>query len=140
MKTLCDSFLFERFIKKLTYIKGGNPRGNNNNITNIPKRFIKSMALKTDANHQMIMTVFILCFSFCFHSLFYITIMDNTQWTFWDFWEVVIFENTSDLQLVKVCFLFSKIFCLYRIFCQGWDNYGGDLMFYIKQKVLCRKM
>ena len=56
----CESFLFEHLIKKPTCYMGDTPTGIDHIITNIPKRFMKSMALKTGISdyHKMIMTIF----------------------------------------------------------------------------------
>ena len=60
LQSFCESFLFQHFIKKPTCYKGDTPTGIDHIITNIPKRFMKSMALETGISdhHKMIMTVF----------------------------------------------------------------------------------
>ena len=62
LQNLCESFLLEHLIKKPTCYKGDTPIGIDHIITNIPKRFMKSMALETGiSDHQkMIRTIFIL--------------------------------------------------------------------------------
>ena len=60
LQNFCESFLLEHFIKKPTCYKGDTPTGIDHIITNIPKRFMKSMALETGISdhHKMIMTIF----------------------------------------------------------------------------------
>ena len=60
LQNLCESFLFEHLIKKPTCYKGDTPTGTDHIITNIPKRFIKAVALETGISdrHKMIMTIF----------------------------------------------------------------------------------
>ena len=62
LQIFCESFLFEHLIKKPTCYKGDTPTGIDHIITNIPKRFMKSMALETGISdhHKMIMTIFLL--------------------------------------------------------------------------------
>ena len=59
-QNFCESFLFEHLIKKLTCNKGDTPTGIDHITTNIPKRFMKSMALETGISdhHKMVMTIF----------------------------------------------------------------------------------
>ena len=60
LQYLCESFLFEHFIKKQSFCKGDTPTGIGHIITNISKRFIVSIAFETAiSDHQkMIMTIF----------------------------------------------------------------------------------
>ena len=60
LPSFCESFLFEHLIKKSTCYKGNTPTGTDHIKANIPKRFMKSMALETDISdhHKMIMTIF----------------------------------------------------------------------------------
>ena len=60
LQNFCESFLFEDLTKKPTCYKGDTPTGTDHIITNIPKRFMKSMALETGISdhHKMIMTIF----------------------------------------------------------------------------------
>ena len=60
LQNFCESFLLEHLIKKPTCYKGDTPTSIGHIITNIPKRFIKSMALETGISdhHKMIMTIF----------------------------------------------------------------------------------
>ena len=60
LQNFCESFLFEHLIKKPTCYKGDTPTGIDHIVTNIPKRFMKSMALETGISdhHKMIMTIF----------------------------------------------------------------------------------
>ena len=60
LQNFCESFLLEHLIKKPTCYKGDTPTGIDHIITNIPKRFMKSMALETGISdhHKMIMTIF----------------------------------------------------------------------------------
>ena len=60
LQNFCESFLLEHFIKKPTCYKGDTPTGTDYIITNIPKRFMESMALETGISdhHKMIMTIF----------------------------------------------------------------------------------
>ena len=59
-QNFCEFFLFEHCIKKSTCYKSDTPTDNDHIITNIPKRFMKSMALETGISdhHKMIMTIF----------------------------------------------------------------------------------
>ena len=60
LQNFCESFLLERLIKKPTCYKWDTPTGIVHIITNIPKRFMKSMAFETGISdhHKMIMTIF----------------------------------------------------------------------------------
>ena len=60
LQNFCESSLLEHFIKKTTCCKGDAPTRIDHIITNIRKRFMKSMALETDISdhHKMIMTIF----------------------------------------------------------------------------------
>ena len=60
LQNFCESFLFENLIKKPTCYKGGTPTGIDHIVTNIPKRFMKSIVLETGISdhHKMIMTIF----------------------------------------------------------------------------------
>ena len=60
LQNFYESFLFEPLIKKPTCYKGHTPTGIDHIITNIAKRFMKSMALETGISdhHKMIMTIF----------------------------------------------------------------------------------
>ena len=60
LQNFCESFLFEHLMKKPTCYKGDTPTGIDHIITNIPKRFMKSMTLETSISdhHKMIMTSF----------------------------------------------------------------------------------
>ena len=57
------SLLFEHLIKKLICYKGNTPTGIDHILTNISKRFTKSMVLETGISdhHKMIVTIF--CFA-----------------------------------------------------------------------------
>ena len=59
-QNFCEFFLFELCIKKSTCYKSDTTTDNDHIITNIPKRFMKSMALETGISdhHKMIMTIF----------------------------------------------------------------------------------
>ena len=60
LQTFCEFFLFEPLKKKPTCYKGCNTTGNDHIIINIPKCFMKSMALETGIldHHKMIMNTF----------------------------------------------------------------------------------
>ena len=60
LQNFCESFLLEHLIKKPTCYKGDNPTGTDHIITNVPKRFMKSIVLETGISdhHKMIMTIF----------------------------------------------------------------------------------
>ena len=60
LQNFYESFLFEHLIKKPTCYKGDTPTGIDHIITNIPKRFMKSIALETGISdhNKMIMTIF----------------------------------------------------------------------------------
>ena len=60
LQNLCESFLLEHLIKKPTCYKGDTPTGIDHIIINIPKRFMKSIALETGIldHYKMIMTIF----------------------------------------------------------------------------------
>ena len=60
LQIFCESFLSEHLIKKPTCYKGDTSTSIDHIITNIPKRFMKSMALETGISdhHKMIMTIF----------------------------------------------------------------------------------
>ena len=60
LQNFCESFLLEHLIKKPTCYKGDTPTGIDHIITNIPKRFMKSIALETGVSdhHKIIMTIF----------------------------------------------------------------------------------
>ena len=59
LQNFCGSFVFEH-LKIPTCYKGDTPTGTAHIITNIPKRFMESMALETGISdhHKMIMTIF----------------------------------------------------------------------------------
>ena len=60
LQNFYKSFLFEHLIRKPTCYKRNTPTGIDHIITNIPKRFMKLMALETGISdyHKMIMTIF----------------------------------------------------------------------------------
>ena len=60
LQHFCESFLFEHLIQKTTCYKVETPTGIEHIITNIPKRFKKSMSLETGISdhHKLIMTIF----------------------------------------------------------------------------------
>ena len=59
LQNFCESFLFEHFIKKPACYKGDTPTGIDQIIINIPKRFMKLMALETGISdhYKLIMTI-----------------------------------------------------------------------------------
>ena len=60
LQNFCECFLSEHLIKKPTSYKGDTPTNTDHIKTNIPKRFMKSMALETGiSGHQkLIMAIF----------------------------------------------------------------------------------
>ena len=60
LQNFCESLLLKYLIKKPTCYKGDTSTGIDHIVTNIPKRFMKSMALETGISdhHKMIMTIF----------------------------------------------------------------------------------
>ena len=60
LQNFCESFLLEHLIKRPTCYKGDTSTGIDHIITNIPKRFMKSVALETgfSDHHKMVMTSF----------------------------------------------------------------------------------
>ena len=60
LQNFCESFLLEHLIKKPTCYKGDTPTGIDHIITNVPKRFMKSIVLETGIadHHKLIMTIF----------------------------------------------------------------------------------
>ena len=60
LQNFCECFLLEHLIKKPTCYKGDTPTGIDHIITNIPKRFMKSIVLETGISdhHKMITTFF----------------------------------------------------------------------------------
>ena len=73
LQNFCEYFLLEHLVKKPTCYKGDTPTGIDHIITNIPKRFMKSMTLETSISdhHKMIMSIFRSTFAKGKHKTFY---------------------------------------------------------------------
>lgn len=107
-QTFYESFLFEHLVKKLISLKRDTPTGIYHNITNISKRFIKSMALEIGISnsHKMIMTVFHCWFSILHYN------HGHCQGIIMKFFGGNCFRNTSKLHLLMVF-----VFCLVSLSC-----------------------
>lgn len=64
LQNFCEIFQFEYLIKKSTCNKGDTPTGIGHIITNIPKRFMKSMEVETGSSYHQKMITTIFCSAF----------------------------------------------------------------------------